>query len=511
MITADILGERARLTPKKTALVYVPTGERLTYEQLNERAIRCARFWLETCRWRKGDRVGILAHNRVEFLDAFFAAIKSGLIVVPLNTRLAVEELECIIRDAGLRGLHFGEQFVEIVQQLKHRVAIERWVTLDAPPDSADLDYAGAIAAVSPVDWIPLPCDPEEICCLLYTSGTTGKPKGVMIPHRMVAWNGYNTAVSWQLREDDVSPVFTPLYHAGGLFAFLVPIFAIGGTIVLHSDFDPGEIWRTMEREKCTVGLAVPTMLKILMEIPEFHRVDLAHLRWLISGGAPLPGEILEAYRRRGIVLRQGYGLTEVGVNCFTMTDEESLRKAGSVGRPLLFTEARLVDLEGRDVAPGDVGELLLRGPHTSKGYWNNPGATAAALDAEGWFATGDLARQDKEGFFYIVGRKKDMYISGGENVYPAEVEHVLVRYDKIAQAAVIGVPDAMWGEVGLAVVVMKPGERASAGEIISFCRERLAKFKVPKYVEFTSELPHTPTGKIQKQELIRRYRDLPR
>jgi len=506
MITADILGERARLTPEKTALVYVPTQERFTYRQLNARAVRCARLWMEVCGLRKGDRAGILAHNSVEFLDAVFAAAKAGIILVPLSTRLTPHELEYIVRDSGITVLHYEAEFRETVEVLRRALPQVRWIALDQRLDASDLLYREAIAALPEKLWTPVRCDPEDILWLLYTSGTTGKPKGVMTPHRMVAWNGYNTAISWQLREDDVSPIFTPLYHAGGLGAFLVPIFTIGGTIVLHRGFDAAEIWRTIEREKCTVVLGVPTIWKLLMEAPEFATADLRHVRWFISGGAPLPLYLIEAYQKRGVVFKQGYGLTEVGVNCFAMTVEESARKKGSIGKPLLFTEARLVDAEGKDVPAGEVGELWLRGPHVCTGYWNNPEATAAAFDAEGWFHTGDQARRDDDGFFYIAGRSKDMFISGGVNVYPAEVEGELLLCPGVQDAAVIGVAHPTWGEVGVAFIVPRPGQSLTVEMLAEFLSPRLARYKIPKEFVFVESLPRTPYGKVVKGELHKQY-----
>jgi fatty-acyl-CoA synthase len=328
-----------------------------------------------------------------------------------------------------------------------------------------------------------------------------------MIPHRMVLWNGYNTVACWQLREDDVSPIFTPLYHAGGLGAFLLPIFTIGGTIVLHAGFDVGEIWRTVEKERCTVALGVPTIWKLLMEAPEFPAVRLDHVRCFYSGGAPLPLYIIEAYQRRGVVFKQGYGLTEVGVNCFSMTVEESVRKAGSIGKPLMFTEARLVDEQGREVPAGEVGELLLRGPHVCRGYWNDPAATAEAFDADGFFRTGDLARRDEEGFFTIAGRRKDMIISGGVNVYPAEIEGELLLHPDVADAAVVGVPHATWGEVGVAFVVAREGRPPAPEALAEFLARRLSRHKIPKEFVTVPSLPRTPYGKVVKGELRERYR----
>ena len=507
MITADILGERTRLTPDKTALVYVPTQERFTYRELNSRAIGCARLWTQVCRLRKGDRVGILAHNCVEFLDAVFAAAKAGIILVPLSTRLTPHELEFILRDSGLRALHYEAEFRDTIDALRRTLPLECWITLDSALDPADLLYGEAVASLPDRPWIPERCNPEDLLFLLYTSGTTGKPKGVMTPHRMVAWNGYNTVVSWQLHETDISPIFTPLYHAGGLGAYLMPILTAGGTIVLHRGFDTAEIWRTIERERCTVVLGVPTIYKLLMEAPEFAKVDLHHVRWFHSGGAPLPHYIIEAYQKRSVAFKQGYGLTEVGVNCFAMTVEESVRKAGSIGKPLMFTEARLMDAEDREVQVGEVGELWLRGPHVSRGYWNNPEATAAALDAEGWFHTGDQARRDEEGFYYIAGRTKDMFISGGVNVYPAEIEAELMLHPAVLDAAVVGIEHPTWGEMGVAFVVARPGQSLNAEGLVEFLVTRLAKFKIPREFVFVKSLPRTAYGKVVKGELKSRYK----
>jgi fatty-acyl-CoA synthase len=504
------LGERARLTPERTALVDVATGSRFSYAALDARAVRAARVLRQVLGLEEDDRMAILTDNRVEFLDLFFAAPKAGVIAVPLGTRLTPHEIAGILADASPRALIYGGEHAETVRALKGLAHVEHWIALDPtdrtdPTDPSDSLLAGLSARIPAGDWQPARRDPEDLHCLLYTSGTTGKPKGVMIPHRQVVWNGYNTVIGWQLRDDDVSPIFTPLYHAGGVFAFLVPIFTIGGTIVLHRSFDAAEVWRTIAAERCTVVLGVPTIYKMLLEAPEFTAVDLSHLRWLISGGAPLPLYLIEAYQQRGVTFKQGYGLTEVGVNCFAMTVEESIAHAGSIGKPLPYTETRLADDDGREVAAGEVGELWLRGPHVSRGYWNNPEATAAALDAGGWFHTGDLARRDAEGFHTIAGRKKDMIISGGVNVYPAEIEGELLLHPGVRDAAVVGVPHPTWGEVGVAFVVpqnMPP----SAEELTDFLAGRLAKYKIPREIVFVDALPRTAYGKVVKGELRKRY-----
>jgi fatty-acyl-CoA synthase len=473
MFDGDLLAERARITPDKLALVVVETGERLTYADLDARAERAA----ETLRslLAPGDRFGILAYNSVEFLELFFAAGKANVIAVPLSTRATEHELKHIANDCDMRVLFYGDEFAGLSV-----VGSQLSVRHREKPQTPDTRN---------------PTPAEGTYCLLYTSGTTGKPKGVMIPKRQLYWNGYNTAINWGLRDDDVSPIFTPLYHAGGIAAFLIPIFCAGGTMVLHKSFDAAQVWRTIEQERCTVVLGVPTIWKMLMDAPEFATADLSHARWFISGGAPLPQFIIGAYQQRGVVFKQGYGMTEVGVNCFTMTVDESFRKPGSIGKPMLFTEVKLENMDG------DVGEMLIRGPHVSKGYWNNETATREAYGDDGWFRTGDLARRDEEGFFYIAGRRKEMFISGGVNVYPAEIEAELVSHPAVSDAAVVAISDQTWGEVGIAFVV----STASEDELAQYLTQRIAKYKLPKRFVFLDALPRTPYGKVVKEELRKR------
>ena len=494
LLHGDLLGERARLTPDKTALVYVPTGKRFTYAELDARSVRWAGLWRGRLGLKKGDRVAVLCDNRPELVEIFFAAPKSGVVVVPLGTRLTAREMAGILEDAAPAAFFYGDEHADKVRELGALADVPHWVGLDE--EQPELE---------PASWAPEHGDPEDLWCLLYTSGTTGKPKGVMLPYRMIVWNGYNTVIGWQLREDDVTSIFTPLYHAGGLGAFLVPIVTIGGTVVLHRGFDAAEVWRTIQEEGATVVLGVPTIYQMLAEAPEFRTADLSRVRWLISGGAPLPTWIIDTYQRRSVAFKQGYGLTEVGVNCFSMTVEEAASHPGSIGKPLMFTQTRLVDEDGKDVAIGEVGELLLRGPHVCRGYWNNPEATAVALDAEGWFHTGDLARNDAEGFHWIAGRRKDMIISGGVNVYPAEIEAELVLHPGVRDAAVVGVPHPTWGEVGVAFIV-PGGEPPTADDLAAFLAGRLAKYKIPRELRFVDNLPRTPYGKVVKGELRERY-----
>jgi fatty-acyl-CoA synthase len=476
MFDLDLLSERARITPERVAVVVIATGQRITYAALNASAERAAATLSGLL--AQGDRFGLLSHNSLEFLELFFGAGKAGVIVVPLSTRATVHELRHIAADCGMKVLFRGPGFESI--------------DLGIPQYAADWREEKAALPAHDVD-------SEDIDCLLYTSGTTGKPKGVMIPRRQLYWNGYNTAINWGLRDDDISPVFTPLYHAGGIAAFLIPIFCMGGTIVLHAGFDVDEGWRVIQDERCTVILGVPTIWKLLMDAPQFATADLSHVRWLISGGAPLPQRIIAAYQQRGVVFKQGYGMTEVGVNCFTMSVEDSFRKPGSIGRPMMFTEVRLESMDG------DVGEMWIRGPHVSKGYWNNEAATREAYTDDGWFRTGDLARRDDEGFFYIAGRRKEMFISGGVNIYPAEIEAELVAHPAVSDAAVVAVSDETWGEAGVAFVVATVSETVSEEELTQHLLERIARYKIPRRFVFVDALPRTPYGKVVKEELRRR------
>jgi fatty-acyl-CoA synthase len=480
----DLIRERARVTPEKVALVDVETGERLTYADFDGR-VDAATAALEELGIGPGDRYGILGLNSVDYLALFFAAGRLDAIVVPLSTRATAHELEGIVTDCGMKILLHTDDFAPTSAQLP----VER--------SSFDVLRKPTAGAREPGSGIH---DPEATYCLLYTSGTTGKPKGVMIPRRQLYWNGYNTAVDWDLRADDISPIYTPLYHAGGVAAFLIPIFCAGGTIVLHKGFNVSAVWKSIEEDRCTVVLGVPTIWKMLLDAPEFATAKLEHVRWFISGGAPLPHFIIHAYQKRGVVFKQGYGMTEVGVNCFTMTVDDSYRKPGSIGRPMLFTEVKVVDGEGFEVEAGEVGEMWIRGPHVSNGYWNNPEATRAAYLEGGWLRTGDLARRDEEGFFYIAGRGKDMFISGGVNVYPAEIEAELVAHPAVADAAVVSVADETWGEVGVAFVV----GTTSAEELVSFLTLRISRYKVPRRFVFVDALPRTPYGKVVKEELKR-------
>jgi fatty-acyl-CoA synthase len=454
----------------------------------------------------KGDRVAVLAHNCPAFVELFFAVGKIGAILTPLNWRLSASELEYIMGDCQPRVLFYGAELAETAMALCESSDLPTPVCLDAPvPDGAPR-YEEELAKASASEPTQPPLAADDTYCILYTSGTTGKPKGAMIPHRQVLWNCINTAASWGLSERDVSPVFTPMFHAGGLFAFLTPLLYLGGRIVLGRVFTGGADLRVIAEERCTVILGVPTIFTLWRESPEYEQVKLDSVRFFISGGAPCPHSLMAAWRQeRNVVFRQGYGLTEVGPNCFAMTDEDSLPKSGSIGRPIMHSQMRLVDAAGQQVAVGEVGELLIRGPHVCTGYWGNPKATEDAL-RDGWFHTGDMARCDEHGFYYIAGRSKEMIISGGENVYAAEVEAVFNDHPGVAESVLIGEADDKWGEVGVMVVIPRAGRTIRDRDLLEFCSGRLARYKIPKRVVFADDVPRTALGKPQKQEIKRIY-----
>jgi fatty-acyl-CoA synthase len=498
MDASNLLTSRARLTPDKEALLELETGSRYTYAALNGRANRAAN-WLQTIGVGCGDRVSILAHNSIVYLDLFYGCAKIGAIFAPLNWRLAVPELVYIVNDCTPRLLLVGPEFAAIAQEMQPQITVDHMVTLAS--------YGERLSTQSDAEPArPAELNGESAHCILYTSGTTGRPKGAIIPQRQVVWNCINTAVSWELSAHDVSPIFTPLFHAGGLFAFMTPLLYLGGRIILAKEFDAAETLRVISQEKCTVILGVPTLFQMWLKSPQFATADFSQVHFFISGGAPCPPTLIEAWRTaKGVTFRQGYGLTEVGPNCFSMSDAESTPKTGSVGKPVFHSEMRLVDADGRDAPIGATGELLIRGPHVCSGYWQNPAATAQAL-RNGWFYTGDMARVDEDGFFSIAGRFKDMIISGGENVYAAEVEAAFLEHPGVAECALIGQPDEQWGEVGLMVVVTAVTQSPTADELIQFCAAKLARYKIPRHIIFTDALPYSPYGKVMKAELREKY-----
>lgn len=491
MYVRDWMARRAILSPEKIAVIDAATEARLNYRQLDERATRLANFLRAQCGVRAQDRIAVLALNRTETLEAFFAAAKLTAILVPLNYRLTLPELSYILSDCAPRVLFYEAEFAPLVSELRQQLSITHCLSFE--------QYEDAIgqAAATPIEVEQF--DAEMTAMIIYTSGTTGHPKGAMLSHRMLTWNAINTNLGWDLVSSDVTTVHAPLFHTGGFNVLTLPLLHSGGTCVMLRAFDAEQWLAAIEKHRCTVVFGVPTMFQMMLDAPRFAESNLSSLRFFISGGAPCPIPLIEAFQQRGVSFTQGFGLTEVGPNCFKLDLQDAVHKAGSIGFPTFHSAARIVDKDGRDVPRGEVGELILQGLHVCSGYWRNAEATAQAL-ADGWFHTGDLARQDEEGYFYVAGRAKDMIISGGENIYPAEVEAVLHAHAAVAAAAVVGLPDAKWGERPVAAIVKRPQAEVTEAELISFCQDKLARYKIPKRIYFLSEFPLSGSGKIVKR-----------
>ncbi|RYZ33613.1 MAG: long-chain fatty acid--CoA ligase [Myxococcaceae bacterium] len=505
MFIGDWMGRGALYWPEAVAVVDVARKDagRFTYRQMNARATALAGWLRDVAGVQRGDRVGIVALNGVEHLDLLFACGKLGAIFVPYNWRLHAAELTEGVRSVRPRVLLFGDDFRDAAAQVREHVGDGlRLVALDAQGLPGADAYATALEYVTAAPVTNEAVSEEDILCLIFTGGTTGKSKGAKVSYRMVAWNTLNTLVH-EIRQGDVTVTHTPLFHTGGLLVYTLPLLTVGGTVVLMRRWDAEEMLGLVAKEKVTLFFAVPTQYQQLMDSPRWRGTDFSSVRFVTSGGAPLPVTLLQAWQAvHPVPFKQGFGMTEFGPGIFSMGPEFAVSKAGSIGRPNYFIDAKLVDDAGQDVPVDGVGELVLKGPSMCSGYFEDDAATREAIDANGWFHTGDLARVDAEGFFTIVGRKKDMFISGGENVYPLELESVLYEHAAVQQCAVVGVPDTKWGEAGRAFVVLKADATATAESLLEHLKGRLARFKVPKRVELVKALPVSPAGKILKREL---------
>jgi len=506
MIVGDWVGRRALLTPNKVALIDTLNGNRpITYREWSCTVNRTARFLQEKLGVQKGDRVAILAKNCVEYLDLWFALGRIGGIMQTLNWRLTPYELEKLLTDGAPIALVYGSEFISQVNALRGKIPnLRYYVTLGEKASPEDILFSEReYFSDDPLPEVDLDWDTPWVIC--YTGGTTGLPKGAVLTHRSITANAVNTVISWGLTPDDVAILNAPLFHSGGLNVFTAPLVYIGGTSIVCKEFDPDQVFDLIRDAGVTVFFGVPTMFIMLQQHPRWEEADFSRLKIVISGGAPCPMTVFEKFWERGVNFKTGYGLTEAGPNTFWLPPEDVRRKPGSVGFPLFHIDVKIVREDGTECGPDEVGELLIRGPHLCAGYWNNPEATAEAFRG-GWLHTGDLAKRDAEGYYYIVGRIKDMFISGGENVYPAEIESVLYSHPAVAEAAVIGIPDPKWGEVGRAIVALRPGASVTEEELLDFCRERLARYKVPKSIIFVDALPKTGAGKIDKERLKKEH-----
>jgi fatty-acyl-CoA synthase len=495
-IRTDWLARWAMYSPDKVALEDVDApgsesgtgGRSLTYAEASRIVHRTARLLRDEYGIAAGERVAVLAPNAVEYVLLFFAVQRLGAVLVPVNWRLAPREVAHVVTDAEPALLVVDASFAEKVKGVDVRRIgfgdLADRMNDDALPGEFDL---------------PEP-DFEAPCMILYTSGTTGAPKGAVLTNRGLFWNSVNTGLRLNLTETDRTAIFAPLFHTGGWHVLTTPILHHGGTILL-SAFDPERVLRLCDERGLTILFGVPTMMAMMHEQPAFAEVSLDSVRYAIVGGEPMPIPLIRAWHAKGVPIRQGYGLTEFGPNVFSLPERDAERKAGSIGFPNFYIDARVVDDAGNELPADEIGELVLRGPAAMAGYWRNPEATAETVP-DGWLRTGDLVRRDAEGYFYVVGRKKEMFISGAENVYPAEVEGFLATHPAVKAVAVVGVPDARWGEVGKAFVVLKDDATATADELTDFARTGLARYKVPKHVAFLDALPTSDSGKVLRRAL---------
>ncbi len=464
-----------------------------TFAAAQQRALGVANLLQTRFGIKRGDRVAVLSTNRSEYVYLFLAAVKLGAVLVPLNFRLTGAELATPLQDAEPALVFCEPQLRRKVLwdgAPVHEIGVVEDVVFGAgaPDTSLQVDRPGTL---------------DDLIMILYTSGTTGVPKGAMVTHRMLLWNSINTVLHLDLTAADHSLSFAPFFHTGGWNVLLTPFLHCGASHTLLQRFDPELILRLLQTEKVSLVFGVPTMLRMLADAPGFAEADLSSLRYAIVGGASMPEPLINIWHDKGVFIRQGYGLTEVGPNCFSLHQDQAISHRGSIGLPNFYVDARIVDDKGGDCPVDTVGELWLRSEVVTPGYWRRPEATAAAI-TDGWFHTGDLMKKDANGFHYVVDRKKNMYISGGENVFPAEVEAALLEHPAIKEAAVIGVPDPTWGEAGHAFLVLIPDAAWDPDGVREFCRGRLARFKNPRDLSVLEALPLNDAGKVDRTELRR-------
>ena len=481
----------------KPALVCGAT--RLDYDELAGRIDRLATA-LAGRGVGRGDRVGYLGENEPSFLETFFAVTALGAVFVPLNTRLAVPELAFVLRDCG-------------ATLLVHSAALAPLAAAAAdggPPrivvGAADGDAPAyeELVAAAPAGHRDVPVEADDVAMILYTSGTTGQPKGAAISHGNITWNCVNVLVDYDLTSADVALMISPMFHVASLTMGVLPALLKGATVVLEAGFSAGRALELIETHRATSISGVPTTYQMICEHPAWAGTDISSLRILTCGGSAVPARVLDAYEARGLSFTGGYGMTETSPGATSLQPRYSRAKAGSAGLPHFFTEVRVADPDGAPLPVGEVGEVQVRGPNVIAGYWGRPEATAAAFAAGGWFRSGDLGRLDEDGFLTIADRLKDMIISGGENVYPAEIERIILELDAVAAVAVVGVADPRWGEVPHAFVEVRPGHTLDDGAVAVHLAGRLARYKIPKRVVVVDELPRTASGKIRKPDLRR-------
>ncbi len=504
---------RRRKSAGRTALIC--NGSEVRYEELAERIDRLANE-LAARGVGKGHRVAYLGDNHPAFLETLFATGALGAIFVPINTRLAPPEITYLLLDSGAGILvHSDKLLTKAVDACVTTGVTNRLIVGDSTPGrSRDVPAGGAdtepvivenledvIQAGSP-DHVDVAVTLDDPALILYTSGTTGSPKGAMLSHGNVTWNCFNVLVDYDLASDDVALMISPMFHAASLDMGVLPALLKGGTVVLEERFEPGRALALIEQYGVTSLSGVPTTFQLMCEHPNWAKADLTSLQKLTCGGSAVPLRVINAYEDRGLAFSGGYGMTETAPGATSLQPHRSREKAGSAGLPHFFTDVRIVDPVGIVVGQGEVGEIQIQGPNVIKEYWNRPEASADSFTDGSWFRSGDMGYFDADGYLFISDRLKDMIISGGENIYPAEIEQLILQLQAVEAVAVIGVPDEKWGEVPVAVVQLREGYELADGAIQQHLREQVAGYKIPKTVTYVDGLPRTASGKIRKTEL---------
>ena len=488
----------------KIAIIY--RGKRITYEQLNTRVNRLANALMANS-VRKGMKVALIFDNSNEFVESIYAIFKIGGVVVPINTRLNSGEMYNLIDHSDSSTLIFDKSFLEQVESIRQKSQkVNLYIIVDDKPRSGFLNYESMLEQGSSSEPKGVKVEEPDKACIIYTAGTTGQPKGVLLTHRNFLWLSVNYCIGRMTSFEDVSMYIFPLFHVGGLTTLSSHIF-IGGTALLKEKYDLLDCLETIQKEGINRWSAIPSIYANIVNLPDIHNYNLNSITKLSSGAAPMPMEVkkrlAEIFPNADIF--DGYGQTESTGAITQLSPKDAFRKPGSVGLPYPTNEIRVVDDRNQDLAIGEVGELVYDGPTRMKCYYKDPETTKNAVEG-GWMRSGDLAKVDEEGYVYLVGRKKDMIITGGENVYSREVEETIAKLPQVAEVAVIGLPDPKWGEAVTAVVVVKAGTELSEREVIRFCKGQIAGFKSPKKVIFTESLPKNSVGKVLKSELKKLY-----
>ncbi len=517
---SDWVAFQADRTPEKIALIDEASKRQLTYGMLHERVEHLAGYLRREWRVEKGDVLAILAKNSTDYFEFQFACMRLGALMLPLNWRLAEPELVFILNDSSAKGIVYDADFKALIPLLAEKTTAKHLLRIDIDGLGRDSSpaYEDAIAhAIKGHALIDPRATHSDPVIIMYTAGTTGHPKGVLITHEMMLYNAINISGPAGLSHHSRQYVVLPTFHIGGLNLYVNPLIHVGGSAVIARNFDPGVTLETLSdpTHGITHFFGVPSIYLFMSQHERFEQTDLSRIESWGCGGAPMPVALLEKYAQRGIVIQTGFGMTETSPTVFLSDKRRALQKPASVGKPLLHTRVRVVNEAFEDVKPGEVGEVVISGPNVTPGYHNRPEANAKSftIDADGnrWLHSGDAGTVDEEGCIYIVDRYKDMYISGGENVYPAEVEQVLYQIEGVAEAAVIGIPDDRWGESGMAFIVVRSGHTLTESQIIDYCKQNLAKFKVPKAVTFIDALPRNAAGKVLKRVLREQYFSTPK